>query len=150
MTQLYQELTSDTALYAALFLGGGGAFAWTSYLLEKLDNRSDKWALNGLSNECENLAKVLEGPALIPFGLGSNTSINKKLVRFGFEPIPIKIDRKDKDARARAARYLRAIGPAMTSDLDFALELGVAALNLNRAKAVARRSPLNTESWERQ
>ena len=143
MSQLYQELTSDTALYVALFLGGGGFFAWGSYLLEKLDKGSDKWALASLSSDCESLAKIMDA-SYLPFGLASNVRINKKLTRFGFEPLPEKIDRKDKEGRARVARYLRAIGPAMVNDLDFAIGLGEAALNLNRAKAVARRSPLNT------
>jgi hypothetical protein len=140
-SEVYQSLTSDTALYVALFLAGGCTFAWLGRMIEVLD-RSDRWAINGLSTECENLANALDGFLFMP--LGSNARLNKKLARFGFDPIPEKIDRRSREQRERVARYLRAIGPAMKSDLAYAQGLGSAALHLNKEMAITRRADPNS------
>lgn len=145
MTEVYQDLTSDTALYILIFIAGGSVFSWLGYLIERLE-KSEKWAIHNLSLECNTYADLLGGKTTtLPFISyeGALRRLNARLERFGFEPIPPLFDRTDKERNKRTSRYLRAIAPLMSKDLDYARRLGQAAISLNQAEAVSRQSHVN-------
>jgi len=119
MTDLYNEVTSDWVWGAALFFAGVVVSSWLYYWLEQSEGKQGSWARTSLAGMCENAAKWLERPGINRWLSKPRRFIpmlNKRLIAFGFEPIP-DFDPKNEERNKRSARYLRAIqGPIKSGD----------------------------------
>ena len=107
-------IQSDTALHIALFIAGGGVFAWGGYLVRKLDEGiPNPWFVG---KDCSQLAEFYSGAKAI---LGpkwfrerslvkATERINRKLAKHSISPVPLP-DMTSEPSKVHVAQYLSGL-----------------------------------------
>jgi hypothetical protein len=114
VTEIATFIQSDGALYIALFIAGGGAFAWGSYLLRKWDEGIPNPKF--MATDCNQLAefysgaKGLLGPKwFVERSIVRSTErVNRKLAKHSISPVPLP-DMTSEPSKLHVAQYLSGL-----------------------------------------
>ena len=147
LSRIVAALLSDDALHVALFLTGGGAFAWGTAVFRRLDEGIP--SLSSVALTTEQLADEYGGETMIGTKAfvdwvmtGTTQRLNKKLAKLDVSPVPLP-DMGSKASRLHVSQYLHALTLHFRAkDLDGARKAAVLYLtNLESVGFVPRPLP---------
>ncbi len=150
MTKIATAILSDDALHIALFVAGGGAFAWGSHILRKMDSGIPGIKTMGL--ECSQLAEIYEGK----IGIGpkwfierqverKTERLNRRLGIHEIMPVPFP-DMSVESSKLHVAQYLHGLSIFLSRrDLEGARKAGELYLGALEAVGFVPRPLPHTE-----
>lgn len=114
VTSAVAFLLSDTALHIALFVAGGGAFAWGGYIVRKMDEGIPNPRF--MAMDCSQLAEFYSGEKgmLGPKWFAERSLVratermNRKLAIHSISPVPLP-DMTSEPSKLHVAQYLSGL-----------------------------------------